>query len=93
MTPRTRDKKWLTHIARDKPCEACGCNDGTTVPAHCNIGLLGGMGLKAPDWAVAGLCFDCHARADNGPIVERLRLWVKVLQTLMRQRYEDWGND
>ncbi len=85
--PRARSRKYLDSF-RDRACEACGHTDGTTIPAHCSIGLLGGIGIKAPDWAVAALCGPCHFIADEGPILERLKLWVKVLQTLMRARYE-----
>ena len=84
--PRARDRKYLDSF-RDTACEACGANDGTVVPAHMTIGW-GRRSEKPHDYLVAGLCFACHGIADGGNWTERARLWLEVLRTLMRKRYE-----
>ena len=67
---------------RDAPqCFGCGKhNDGTVVGAHANGAHMGkGMGHKAPDYYLAGLCYDCHVRLDQGKDMtrdERRQFWL-----------------
>lgn len=59
---------------RDAPkCFGCDCpNDGTVVGAHANGAHMGkGMGHKAPDYYLAGLCYRCHAEYDQGRTMTR----------------------
>ncbi len=57
----------LLALANGAPCMNCGAEDGTVVAAHSNCGGDGkGMGIKADDFAVAFLCYDCHDRYDRG---------------------------
>lgn len=60
-----RNRKLLA-LAKEVPyCMGCRHpNDGTIVAAHRNEGK--GMGIKAPDWAIAFLCHDCHHYIDEG---------------------------
>lgn len=46
----------------------CGkYNDGTVVAAHSNQLKDGkGKGIKAHDYRVAALCYDCHMAMDQG---------------------------
>ena len=72
---------------RDTPCESCGINDGTVVGAHFNF-EGGGMGYRAPG-VVAGLCQVCHNLADgrtNAPYEERIKIWLRVLAGVLRNR-------
>jgi len=63
-----RSKKLLDYFRFAPICFSCGNpNDGTVVAAHANGHEYGkGMGLKAHDWAVAGLCHSCHSEIDQG---------------------------
>ena len=63
-----RSKKLLDSFRYAPICFSCGkFNDGTVVAAHANSHEYGkGMGLKAHDWAVAGLCNSCHQEIDQG---------------------------
>lgn len=58
----------LTARAKDYPCQCCG-KLGYTVPAHSNALEHGkGIGMKAPDYAIAYLCGDpggCHDLVDG----------------------------
>lgn len=59
----------LLDCFRDAPiCFGCGRhNDGSVVAAHANWSEYGkGMSIKAHDWAVAGLCRNCHSELDFG---------------------------
>jgi hypothetical protein len=50
--------------------------------AHHIIGAgMGGMGMKAPDWAVMPLCRGCHTRMHHDPTAW-LRQWEHVARTL-----------
>ena len=89
--PRRSERRYMDTF-RDTACEACGQNDGTVVPAHCNMGL-GGMGYRAPG-VIAGLCYRCHAIADgrtSEPYTERLKIWVRVAQKLMGDRFKEFA--
>ena len=63
-----RSRKYLDRI-RNLPCQLCGVDDGTIVPAHYS-GIysqqLGkGMGQKSSDHCVAALCHPCHESMDK----------------------------
>ncbi len=59
---RWQSSKYLEFV-RQQPCVCCGlvpAVDGAN-DAHHVIGRgFGGMGTKAPDWAVLPLCRPCH---------------------------------
>lgn len=63
-----RSPKLLKTFKYAPICFGCeSVNDGTVVAAHSNSSVYGkGMGLKAHDWAVAGLCHSCHYEIDQG---------------------------
>jgi hypothetical protein len=61
-----RSKK-LVEACRELPCMACGKQDGTVVAAHSNQQKDGkGTGIKAHDFRVAALCYECHMEIDQG---------------------------
>jgi len=73
-----RDKKILEN-ARLLPCQICGKQDGTVCAAHSNQQRDGkGMGIKAHDYRIASLCFECHSSIDQGS------------QHLKKKRQEMW---
>ncbi len=77
---------------RGRPCEACGTRDSdTVVPAHLNMDVRGKV-----DALTAALCYRCHAIADGrteAPLDERRKIWMRVCQTLMRARYDNWRTE
>lgn len=54
-----------TLLCKDRPCIACGAEDGTIVPAHRNE--TKGLGLKVHSALTVPLCLACHTALDNGP--------------------------
>lgn len=63
-----RSKK-LLHAFKEAPmCFLCEKkNEGSVVAAHSNQMRDGhGMGIKSHDYRIAGLCYACHTRIDNG---------------------------
>jgi len=57
----------LLEACRQLPCQLCEIEDGTVVAAHSNQLADGkGRGIKAPDYRVASLCFNCHMALDQG---------------------------
>jgi len=73
-----RNKK-LLEIVREAPCMQCGAKDGTVVAAHSNQLRDGkGKGIKAHDYRIAALCFQCHYELDQGSKLdkqERRDIW------------------
>lgn len=69
----------LLEAARESPCQICGANDGTVVAAHSNQLRDGkGRGLKAHDYRMAALCYQCHMDLDQGAKLtkeERVNKW------------------
>lgn len=61
----------------------------TVVLAHLPPRGESGMGMKGADWFAAGLCFECHQKADTDPayihdsawrsrmVYRQLRIWVE----------------
>ncbi len=85
---RTSARNYLSSF-KGRPCEAnCGREASTCVPAHLNMDCRG-----KDDALTASLCHECHAVADgrtSAPLDERRKVWMRVLTTLMRARYENW---
>lgn len=79
----------LLRSANGQPCAYCG-QIGTTIAAHVRSVELGsGVALKAPDFFVADLCYDCHNQVDGraGKLSreERMDLWTRAyLRTVAR---------
>jgi hypothetical protein len=69
----------LLEAARESPCQICGANDGTVVAAHSNQLRDGkGRGLKAHDYRISSLCYQCHMDLDQGANLtkeERVNKW------------------
>lgn len=76
-----RNKKLLEAV-REAPCMNCGAQDGTVVAAHSNQLRDGkGRGIKAHDYRIAALCYQCHFELDQGSKLskeERLNLWEEA---------------
>jgi hypothetical protein len=57
----------------------CGRQDGTVVAAHSNQLRDGkGRGIKAHDYRIAALCYQCHYELDQGAHLakfERVTMW------------------
>jgi len=72
--PIPKKKRWVNTDYRrwvaTLPCVNCGLHDETIVPHHLKHRYApwggGGTGLKANDFLVMPLCFECHASAHNG---------------------------
>ncbi len=61
-----RNKKLLEAV-RDSPCQSCGAKNGTVVAAHSNQLRDGkGRSIKAHDYRIAALCYQCHYDLDQG---------------------------
>jgi hypothetical protein len=61
-----RNKK-LLELARMLPCQLCNIEDGTIVASHSNQITDGkGTGIKAHDYRIASLCYNCHYELDFG---------------------------
>jgi hypothetical protein len=69
----------LLEIVRKSPCQHCGNQDGTVVAAHSNQLRDGkGRGIKAHDFRIAALCYQCHMELDQGNKLskqERIEIW------------------
>lgn len=72
----------LLELARTLPCQICGAEDGTVSAAHSNQYRDGkGKGLKAHDYRIASLCYQCHHEVDNGAKFNRqqkLDIWEQA---------------
>lgn len=69
----------LLEIVRKSPCQHCSNQDGTVVAAHSNQLRDGkGRGIKAHDFRIAALCYQCHMELDQGNKLskqERIEIW------------------
>ena len=69
----------LLEIVRKSPCQHCGNQDSTVVAAHSNQLRDGkGRGIKAHDFRIAALCYQCHMELDQGNKLskqERIEIW------------------
>lgn len=85
--PPLIDDKAYRDSFRGRPCEVCGIQDDTIIPAHVDYNRAK---VKTDDLCVA-LCFECHSQQhrDGSP-----GWWVQmVLEPIIRQRYWDWKHD
>ena len=86
-----RNKK-LLEACRELPCQHCGAQDGTVVAAHSNQLRDGkGRGIKAHDYRVASLCYNCHMELDQGPNLskqERIDMWEEAHRKTMGLLFE-----
>ena len=86
-----RNKKLLEAV-RQLPCQVCGIEDGTVVAAHSNQLKHGkSMGAKAHDWAIASLCYTCHAELDQGSKYDketRMAVWDKAFERTLHLLWE-----
>ena len=87
---RAKEKRYMRTF-KDEACWACGSREGV-VGAHLNLGR-GGTGYRA-EGCIAALCTACHDVADgrvsatHWPLAERQKVWLRVAQKLMLDRYE-----
>jgi hypothetical protein len=66
-----RSKKLLEAV-REFPCAMCGKQDGTVCAGHSNQQRDGkGTGIKAHDYRIASLCYQCHDMIDNNKELDR----------------------
>ena len=86
-----RNPKLLV-ACREIPCQLCGAEDGTVVAAHSNQLRDGkGRGLKASDYRIASLCFQCHSEIDQGKNlnrVMRVELWELAHRKTIGELFE-----
>ena len=86
-----RNPKLLV-ACREIPCQLCGAEDGTVVAAHSNQLRDGkGRGLKASDYRIASLCFNCHSEIDQGKDlnrVMRVELWELAHRKTIGELFE-----
>jgi hypothetical protein len=68
-----RNKKLLELANECDTCHSCGSySRGTIVAAHSNQLRDGkGRGIKAADYRIAYLCFNCHQQLDQGKDLSR----------------------
>ena len=77
----------ITESARGEACTIrtpwCINRPDTTVACHAPRGFGRGIALKAPDWAIAYGCYDCHEAIDGrchaGETTadERFHMWLR----------------
>jgi hypothetical protein len=60
-----RSEKYLSFV-RSRPCVYC-MSKNTQAHHIRGVGHLGGMGLKAPDWAAYPVCPVCHEEVQKDP--------------------------
>lgn len=97
MTYRNRS---LLDLAKGAPCFAavkyvCNHNPETTVAMHADAAVLGkAMKLKAPDWAIAFGCSNCHHFLTTlewqGMRISRETAWTWWLQAFKRTQDYLW---
>ena len=78
-----RNKKLLDHAVDCPFCMGCGkTNDETLCAAHSNQLRDGkGRGIKAHDFRIAYLCYECHTALDQGKDMskeERTAFWEEA---------------
>lgn len=76
-----RNKKLLEAV-RESPCQSCGARNGTVVAAHSNQLRDGkGRSIKAHDYRIAAMCYQCHMELDQGPSMskeDRINMWEEA---------------
>ena len=87
-----RNKK-LLEVVRKSPCQHCGNRNGTVVAAHSNQLRDGkGRGIKAHDYRIAALCYDCHMEIDQGAKLskaERIEIWDEAHRKTIAWLFEN----
>lgn len=85
--------KNLLEIVRQSPCQNCGTQNGTVCAAHSNQLRDGkGRSLKAHDYRIAALCFQCHSKLDQGYQMskeERVELWENAHRKTVAWLFEN----
>lgn len=86
-----RNKK-LLELVRQFPCKNCGIQDETVVAAHSNQLRDGkGRGIKAHDYRIASLCFNCHYEIDQGKNLnkqQKIELWEEAHRKTIAELFE-----
>ena len=76
-----RNKK-LLEIVREAPCMMCSIKDGTVCAAHSNqLRDNKGTGVKAHDFRISALCYQCHHIIDNDKSLDkhdRIAAWEEA---------------
>ena len=71
----------LLKLAKFSPCQNCGIENDTVVAAHSNQLRDGkGKGIKANDYRIAYLCYNCHTTVDQGKLDKALKteIWEEA---------------
>jgi len=83
----------LLKLMRELPCQICQIDDGTVVGAHSNQLRDGkGRGLKAHDYRVAALCYQCHMSIDQSNKLdkqEKIDLWEMAHRRTIAYLFEN----
>ena len=83
----------LLKLMRELPCQICQIDDGTVVGAHSNQLRDGkGRGLKAHDYRVAALCYNCHMSIDQSNKLdkqEKIDLWEMAHRRTIAYLFEN----
>lgn len=67
----------LLKLAQYSHCQNCGIEDNTIVAAHSNQLRDGkGKGIKANDYRIAYLCYNCHTAIDQGKLDKALKIEI-----------------
>lgn len=61
---RYKNRKYLNMVKLE---DCVMCYAPADDPHHIIGQGMGGMGMKAPDWAVMPLCRNCHTKIHNSP--------------------------
>lgn len=84
--------KRLLEVVRQLPCQICEIEDGTIVAAHSNQLRDGkGRGLKAHDYRIAALCYQCHMEIDQGKSLsksDRIEAWEEAHRKTIGELFE-----
>lgn len=84
--------KRLLEVVRQLPCQICEIEDGTIVAAHSNQLRDGkGRGLKAHDYRIAALCYQCHMEIDQGKSLsksDRIEAWEEAHRKTIGKLFE-----
>ena len=85
-----RNEKLLKAVCT-LPCMICGL-EGSTQACHSNQLRHGkGKGIKAHDWAIASLCYNCHHDIDQGNKLskeQRRDMWQDAHEATIAMLFE-----
>jgi len=92
LKTETYRNEQLLRAVSQLPCQLCG-REGETQASHSNQLMHGkARGKKAPDWAIAALCWRCHAEIDQGSKMskeERTEAWDRAHFMTIAKLFED----